>query len=143
MTAFTHRDLHTLRRLAGRMIPPDATYGVPGADDKPIFAEIVRALEPGATTLSPWLAGIAAGGLAARDDAGVDEILQSRLAANDPVLLQAVAAVMQCYYRDDRVLASLGMEPRAPFPKGFEVEEGDWSLLDPVRARRKLWRDAL
>jgi hypothetical protein len=34
------------------------------------------------------------------------------------------------------------MEPRPPFPEGFEVEEGDWSLLDPVRARPKLYRDA-
>jgi hypothetical protein len=38
---------------------------------------------------------------------------------------------------------SLGMEPRAPFPKGFEVEQGDWSLLDPVRARPKLYRREL
>ena len=29
-----------------------------------------------------------------------------------------------------------------PFSKGFEVEQGDWSLLDPVRARPKLYRDA-
>ncbi|MGH7054344.1 MAG: hypothetical protein ACREFK_16060 [Stellaceae bacterium] len=31
-------------------------------------------------------------------------------------------------------MRSLGMEPRPPYPKGFEVESGDWSLLDPVRA---------
>ena len=40
------------------------------------------------------------------------------------------------------VMRSLGMEPRPLFPKGFEVEQGDWSLLDPVRARPKLYRDA-
>jgi hypothetical protein len=50
--------------------------------------------------------------------------------------------VLQCYYRDDRVVRSLGMEPRPPFPKGFDVDQGDWSLLDPVRARPKLYRDA-
>ena len=49
--------------------------------------------------------------------------------------------VLQCYYRDDRVMRSLDMEVRPPFPKGFEVEQGDWSLLDPVRARPKLFRD--
>ena len=38
-------------------------------------------------------------------------------------------------------MRSLGMEPRPAFPKGFEVERGDWSLLDPVRARPKLYRD--
>jgi hypothetical protein len=30
---------------------------------------------------------------------------------------------------------------RAPFPKGFELEAGDLSLLDPVRARPKVYRD--
>jgi hypothetical protein len=48
--------------------------------------------------------------------------------------------VLLCYYRDDRVMHSLGQEPRAPFPKGHEVEQGDWSLLDPVRARPPIWR---
>jgi hypothetical protein len=43
--------------------------------------------------------------------------------------------ILQCYYRDDRVLRSLGIELRAPFPKGHVLPEGDWSLLDPVRAR--------
>jgi hypothetical protein len=50
--------------------------------------------------------------------------------------------IAQGYYRDDRVMRSLGMEVRAPFPKGFEVEQGDWSLLDPVRARPAFYRRA-
>jgi hypothetical protein len=52
-----------------------------------------------------------------------------------------VALVAQRYYRDDRVMRSLGMEARPPFPLGFELQDGDWSLLDPVRARRLLYRD--
>jgi hypothetical protein len=50
--------------------------------------------------------------------------------------------VLLCYYRDDRVMLSLGLEPRAPFPKGHVLEGGDWSLLDPVRARKPFWREA-
>ena len=46
------------------------------------------------------------------------------------------------YYQDDRVLQALGMEARPPFPKGYEVVSGDLSLLDPVRKRGKLYRDA-
>ena len=53
-----------------------------------------------------------------------------------------VNATVQCYYRDDRVMRSLDMEARPPFPKGFDVEQGDWTLLDPVRSRPKLYRDA-
>ena len=48
--------------------------------------------------------------------------------------------VLLCYYRDDRVMVSLGLELRPPFPKGHVVEQGDWSLLDPVRTRQPFWR---
>jgi hypothetical protein len=48
--------------------------------------------------------------------------------------------VLLCYYRDDRVMRSLGQDPRSPFPKGHEVEQGDWSLLDPVKKRAPIWR---
>jgi hypothetical protein len=34
------------------------------------------------------------------------------------------------------------MEARAPHPAGFTVEEGDWSLLDPVRNRPEFYRKA-
>ncbi len=50
--------------------------------------------------------------------------------------------MLQCYYRDDRVLRSLGLELRAPFPKGYTLEQGDWSLLDPVKARAGTLRRA-
>jgi hypothetical protein len=38
------------------------------------------------------------------------------------------------------VMRSIGMEARPPFPKGHELEQGDWSLLEPVRARGRIWR---
>ena len=55
--------------------------------------------------------------------------------------LLLVNVVVRCYYRDDRVMRSLNMELRPPFPKGFELEQGDWSLLDPVRARGRAYRE--
>ncbi|HYI30159.1 MAG TPA: hypothetical protein VD863_20150, partial [Bradyrhizobium sp.] len=57
-----------------------------------------------------------------------------------PPLAALVRVVLLCYYRDDRVMRSLGQEVRAPFPKGHVVEQGDWSLLDPVRARPPMYR---
>ena len=40
-------------------------------------------------------------------------------------------------------MRSLGLEPRPPYPQGYEVEAGDYdSLLEPVRARGRLWRQA-
>ena len=63
------------------------------------------------------------------------------LAQGSPAMTALGRAVLQCYYRDDRVLRSLGVEPQAPFPKGRVLEQGDWSLLDAVRGRPRMWRD--
>jgi hypothetical protein len=49
--------------------------------------------------------------------------------------------IVGAYYRDDRVLLALGLEARAPFPKGYVLEQGEWSLLDAVRKRAPFWRD--
>ena len=45
------------------------------------------------------------------------------------------------YYHHDRVVSALGLEPRPPHPKGYELELGDLSLLDRVRQRPRLYRD--
>ena len=47
-----------------------------------------------------------------------------------------------CYYQDDRVLAAIGLEARPPFPKGYDVPAGDLSLLEPVRRRGSIVREA-
>ena len=48
--------------------------------------------------------------------------------------------IVQAYYQDSRVLDSLGLPDRAPFPDGYAVAEGDWSLLDQVKTRRPFYR---
>jgi hypothetical protein len=49
-----------------------------------------------------------------------------------------IRIILQCYYRGDQVMRSLGMEPRPSFPKDFEAEQGDWSPLDSVRTPEAL-----
>ncbi len=44
------------------------------------------------------------------------------------------------YYQNTATLAALGLPPRPPHPLGYEIEENDLSLLEPVRARKKLCR---
>ena len=63
------------------------------------------------------------------------------LADVGPEITALGRAVLQCYYRDDRVLRSLGLEPRAPFPNGHALAQGDWSLLEAIRGRPPMWRD--
>jgi hypothetical protein len=43
-TELTTAECLDLRRLAGFMVPASAEYGVPGADDETIFADIFRSL---------------------------------------------------------------------------------------------------
>jgi hypothetical protein len=133
-----------LRRLAGIMVPASAEYGAPGADDASIFADIVRSLGRDASAVRAALAML-------RESAGADfcsldadkaeEVAMSLLGRGGPVVTALGRAVLQCYYRDPRVLQSLGVEPVAPFPKGRPLEQGDWSLLDVVRKRPPMWRD--
>jgi hypothetical protein len=145
MSDLTPAESRDLRCIAGMMIPASAEFDVPGADDALIFADIVGTMGRDTAHVREALGALTAlaGGplvdldaarrnaavLAFRERGGVAAATLSRV-------------ILQCYYRDDRVVRSLGLEPRPPFPKGHTLEQGDWSLLDPVRKRAKLWRDA-
>lgn len=140
----TQSEQRALRRVAGLMIPASTPHGVPGADDAAIFADILTTARATAAPIREALARLdaVAGATFADLDANAQRDACARLRAVEPVLAWTfVQLIVPCYYRDDRVMGSLGMEARAPFPKGYDVEQGDWSLLDPVRARPKLYRD--
>jgi hypothetical protein len=137
-------ELRDLRRLAGFMVPASAEYGVPGADDEAILADILRSLGRDRSDVGNALAmlgEIAGGDFAGLDDAKAEAAAMALLGHQSPVVTALGRAVLQCYYRDDRVIRALGIEPRAPFPKGRVLEQGDWSLLDAVRGRPRMWRD--
>jgi len=133
-----------LRCLAGMIIPASAKHALPAADDAAIFADLLGSLAHDRAAVLAGLAHVRAAAAGRLD--GLDATARGALARRleqggnaDVAVLSRL--VMLCYYRDDRVVRSLGLEPRAPFPKGHAVEAGDWSLLDPVRARAPMWRD--
>jgi hypothetical protein len=139
----TAEQIRDLRALAGTIIPPSATYGVPGADDERIFGDILRSLERDRDDICralAHLASLASGAFADLEPARSIEVAARFREAGGAPLAALVRVVLLCYYRDDRVMRSLGQEPRPPFPKGHVVEQGDWSLLDPVRARPRMYR---
>lgn len=137
----------TLRLIVGAMIPASDEFAVPGADDPVIFDDILSIVKTNIDLVGTGL------------DA-VDAIAQSRFGTRlidldevdrETVFMEfsqspatpmryLVTITAQCYYRDDRVMASLGMEARPPFPDGFEIPQGDLSLLDPVKERGPIWR---
>lgn len=103
---------------------------MPAADDPSILADIERSLGRDLALVRQALASFnpAVDVNAWMTDGGLATRTLGRL-------------VLAAYYRDDRVLTALGHEARAPFPKGYEVEQGEWALVDTVKARPAFWRD--
>jgi hypothetical protein len=134
----TPRQRQDLRAIAAMIIPPSEEYRVPGADDEIIQADILATLgrdtRPVVAALD-HLARLAGMPLADLEAAARDGVVQQFRSSGGAAAATLVRVVLQCYYRDDRVLRSLGLELRAPFPRGYVLPDGDWSLLDPVKAR--------
>ena len=127
-----------LRVISGMMIPESSEYKVPGADDAAVQGDILATLGRDTKMVSAALdhiARLAGKPLAALDDARRWGLVTEFRASGGAPAATLARVILQCYYRDDRVLRSLGLELRAPFPKGHVLPDGDWSLLDPVKAR--------
>ena len=159
---FTEAQLQTLAAFAGAVIPASDDYDVPGADDPDILADIVATARRYYDAVAAGLAfqdtvAEAAYGTPFAELSGTDRadfIARSNTAGGfdhiewefDRAAISGqrtlISIIVQCYYRDDRVMRSLDMEPRPPFPQGFEVEQGDWSLLEPVKQRGRVYRPA-
>jgi len=141
----TEAEARDLRLLAGIMIPASSAHGVPGANDELIFADILQSLErdtADARIALKHLAGLAGSAFADLVPERRTEVAMRFKQEGGAPLFSLNRVVLLCYYRDDRVMRALGQEPRSPFPKGHVVEQGDWSLLDPVKKRPPMWRRA-
>ncbi len=138
-------DLTALRVIAGTIIPASERYQIPGADDESIFNNIVAiAREQGDDSLKRQLDALQSQ-CHDRHQCALEELsLQDRVS-----LLKAsgharfrhrmIRLTANAYYQDGRVLASMDLKDAPPFPGGHDVPEGDWSLLDPVRAREPFY----
>ena len=139
----TQRD--DLRTIAAMIVPASDEFKVPGADDPAVQADMLATLGRDTALVAQaldHLARLAGKPLAELDAASRETIANEFRATGGGAAATLVRVVLQCYYRDDRVLRSLGLELRAPFPKGYTLEQGDWALLDPVRARAGTLRRA-
>jgi hypothetical protein len=144
---FSMQQRHTLQILAGLMIPANREFDIPGADDATIFADFLATargrsaeVNQGIRALDELAMTRHGGQLATLEQEEVVDVVNEFRDSKMPGVGLLVTLVVQCYYRDDRVVLALGMEARPPYPAGFEVEEGDWSLLDPVRQRPEFYR---
>jgi DNA-binding phage protein len=144
-TTLTPAQRDDLRTIAALMIPESREHNVPGADDAAIQADILATMgrdTAGVCAALNHVARLAGRPLAQLDDTARDTVASEFRATGGPALATLSRVILQCYYRDDRVLRSLNLELRPPFPRGYDMEQGDWSLLDPVKARPASWRKA-
>jgi hypothetical protein len=139
----------TLKSILDCLIPASAPHNAPsGADDGIVdtYMEMIAAYKE---ILEAVLVGINEGAntffgqtFIALSSEQKQEIMNG-FKENEPEAFGLIAStLLKAYYQDPRVIGALGMQARAPFPLGFEVEQGDWSLLEPVRQKSKLYRDA-
>jgi hypothetical protein len=139
----------TLRMMLNMIVPASADGRLPAAAEIDLVVRHVAQVDGLVAALREQLDALERGAIAqfgsafaTLDDASRTSLLDA-LRARDPVLLQQLALeTVTCYYQQDRVLEALGMEARPPYPKGYQVEQGDLSLLKPVIARGKIYRDA-
>ena len=148
-TSFTDAQTQSLRWVVDMIIPASTEDGLPSANDPVIFANILAAAQWRRDAVEAALSALDE---VARESQGKDfaglapeghlltgAVETFRHAYPDEAGLLAMLTV-QCYYRDDRVMSSLDMEARAPHPAGYDVDQGDWSLLEPVRGRPEFFR---
>lgn len=148
-TPLSDEERQALRALVGMIVPASTKYQIPGADDEVIFTDILTTATPHHAALSMALGALEnvvgenGSSSFAELSLGQREDTVEIFRRSQPEVAGLISMLtVQCYYRDDRVMRSLAMDPRPPHPKGFDVEPGNWSLLDPVRGREKFWRDA-
>ena len=145
LETFTEQEHIVLRRLAGAMIGASEELQIPGADDDAIFGRFLERAGSMAAGLRQGMDDCFAenGGtsaVAALDDADLVKAIEIVRHKQHPFLEAMIGLVALAYYRDPRILKSLNKEDRPPFPEGNELEQGDWSLLDPVRRRDPFFR---
>jgi len=142
---------HMLTLVLDELIPPSADGRLPGAGALGIAADVAAAVKA-----TPALAPVIEGGLVAldglsraRSPGGFGALSQAEravvlheLEGADPVFVPTLLMLAYVgYYGNERIVTVLKPDPRAPHPIGYEVEPDDAVLLDPVRARGKLYRD--
>lgn len=148
-SVLTEIQSHSLPPLLNMIIPPDPEKGMPGAAELDLVSYVTEFAPDQIETMKQELDSLNQAALKQYQrtfaDLGADErnaLVQQLRSENAQFAQTIVVQAMTCYYQDDRVVVALGMEARPPFPKGNQVEPGDLSLLDPVRQRQQIYRNA-
>jgi len=149
--SFRQEQARALAAVLDEIIPPGGRPELPGAGELGVVAYVESALRQ-----MPMLEPVIVQGLGALQDASRRlksvgfaalskpdrlEVLRELESVDAAFLPTVTFLAFAGYYHDGRVVEALGLEPRPPHPAGYEMPPNDFSLLDPVRRRKKLYRD--
>jgi hypothetical protein len=140
-----------LTHVLNAIIPPSADERLPGAGEVGVVDHIEEAVRKTPELKFPIDLGLAKLNELAEtrrstkftDLAEADraEILKSFVQNDQGLLATLTFFTYVGYYQNARVVEALGIEPRPPHPQGYEMAPTDWSLLDAVRQRGKVYRE--
>ena len=148
-TDLSPEEQRALATVLDEIIPPSGDGRLPGAGE----LGVARYIEEKAGALRPLIVRCLATLDEHASQRGADDFaslsrenrlaLLEEMATSEPIFFQSVVFLAYAgYYQSGRVVAALGVPARPPYPEGYEVEPGDLSLLDAVRSRPKLYREA-
>ena len=148
-SVLTEDQKHSLPLLLNMIIPPNLDKSMPGAGELDFIGYVTEFAPDQIETIQRELDIL---NQTAREQYQLtfanlkqndrDSLVERLRSENAQFAQNIIVQIMACYYQDDKVVVALGMEARPPFPKGNQVESGDLSLLDPVRQRQQIYRDA-
>ncbi len=141
-------DIQDLKIIVDMIIPASDAHKIPGATDPEIFEDIltlatlhgdsIASAMKTLNALSGDKLGMAFAVLPVDQREAITDDFRDQNSAMAELL---EALTVQGYYRNARIKGSLDMDVRPPFPGGFTLEQGDWSLLEDVRRRLPFHRD--
>jgi hypothetical protein len=145
--SFTELQAVILNELMDLLIPASRDGKMPSARSQDLYADISgmphkdrMLFETGLAeiqTRSRMLHGV---DFALLDASNKRALIDELRAERAPFIQSFMTHTVARYLVYDRVMPLIGLEARAPWPKGHQVAQGDWSLIDVVRKRGKIYR---
>jgi hypothetical protein len=144
--ALTDEERRALACVLDAIIPPREDGRLPGAGAAGVGAHVESVLRTLPDLRAMVVEGLCDLDVEARTQhdrpfVELDDVARGALVAMQGFSYALVPHTYIGYYQQDRVLEAIGIEPRAPHPKGYAVAENDLTLLAAVKARGKRWRE--
>ena len=146
--SYSPEQRRALACVLDEVIPPSDDGRLPGAGELGLAEHLeqnVPELEPfvvqGLAALDELAGGRGAEGFATLPRADRPEVLNEHAVVDPGFLPGLIFQTYVAYYMHDRVVEALGFEARPPFPKGFDLEQGDLGRLERVRSGPRMYRE--